>query len=33
LTVKTRPTDIHKITLIRDLMARSVDVKAILKAL
>jgi BioD-like phosphotransacetylase family protein len=33
LTVKTRPTDIHKITLIRDLIARSVDVKAILKAL
>ena len=33
LTVKTRPADAHKITLIRDLIAKSVDVPKILKAL
>ena len=33
LTVKTRPTDVHKITLIRDLIAKSVDVPKILKSL
>jgi BioD-like phosphotransacetylase family protein len=33
LTVKTRPEDAHKITLIRDLIASNVDVKRILKSL
>jgi BioD-like phosphotransacetylase family protein len=33
LTVKTRPTDAEKIALIRDLIARNVDIRAILKAL
>jgi BioD-like phosphotransacetylase family protein len=33
LTVKTRPEDAHKITMIRDLIASSVDVKKILKSL
>jgi BioD-like phosphotransacetylase family protein len=33
LTVKTRPGDTHKITLIRDLIAKSVDVKKILDLL
>jgi BioD-like phosphotransacetylase family protein len=33
LTVKTRPGDAHKITLIRDLIAQSVDVKKILAML
>ncbi len=33
LTVKTRPADAHKITLIRDLIAKSVDVPKILKSL
>ena len=33
LTVKTRPTDVHKITLIRDLIAKSVNVKRILESL
>jgi len=33
LTVKTRPGDIHKITLIRDLIAKSVNVRKILDAL
>jgi BioD-like phosphotransacetylase family protein len=33
LTVKTRPADAHKITLIRDLIAKNVDVKKILKAI
>ena len=33
LIVKTRPDDAEKITLIRDLIARHVDVNKILKAL
>jgi len=33
LTVKTRPTDAEKIALIRDLVARNVNIGAILKAL
>jgi hypothetical protein len=33
LTVKTRPRDAQKISLIRDLVAQSVDVKKILKKL
>jgi BioD-like phosphotransacetylase family protein len=33
LTVKTRPGDVEKISLIRDLVAQNVDVQAILKAL
>ncbi len=33
LTVKTRPADEHKITLIRDLIAKSVDVAKIVKSL
>ena len=33
LTVKTRPADAHKITLIRDLIAKNVDLQKILKAL
>ena len=33
LTVKTRPTDAEKISLIRDLIAKSVNVKKILNAL
>ena len=33
LTVKTRPTDLGKISLIRDLIARNVDLNKILKAL
>jgi BioD-like phosphotransacetylase family protein len=33
LTVKTRPADAHKITLIRDLIAKNVDVQKILKAI
>jgi BioD-like phosphotransacetylase family protein len=33
LTVKTRPDDTEKISLIRDLVARHVDVDRILKAL
>lgn len=33
LTVKTRPGDAHKITLIRDLIAKSVDVQKILNSL
>jgi BioD-like phosphotransacetylase family protein len=33
LTVKTRPTDAEKISLIRDLIARNVDIPAILKAI
>jgi len=33
LTVKTRPSDAHKIKIIRDLISKSVDVKRILKAL
>ena len=33
LTVKTRPGDAQKITLIRDLIAKSVDVKKILNSL
>ena len=33
LTVKTRPGDAQKITLIRDLIAQNVDVKRILKSL
>jgi BioD-like phosphotransacetylase family protein len=33
LTVKTRPNDVEKISLIRDLIARSVNVKKILEAL
>jgi BioD-like phosphotransacetylase family protein len=33
LTVKTRPDDLEKISLIRDLIARSVNVKKILEAL
>jgi hypothetical protein len=33
LTVKTRPADAHKITLIRDLISKSVDLPKILKAL
>jgi len=33
LTVKTRPADAHKITLIRDLIAKSVDLEKILKAI
>jgi len=32
LTVKTRPTDVGKITLIRDLIAKSVDVEKIVDA-
>lgn len=33
LTVKTRPNDVEKIALIRDIIAQSVDVEKILKAL
>ena len=33
LTVKTRPGDVQKITLIRDLIAKNVDVKKILNSL
>jgi BioD-like phosphotransacetylase family protein len=33
LTVKTRPTDAHKISLIRDLIAKNVDLGKILKSL
>lgn len=33
LTVKTRPTDAEKISLIRDLIAKSVDVKSIIESL
>jgi hypothetical protein len=33
LTVKTRPADAHKINLIRDLVAKSVDLQKILKSL
>jgi len=33
LTVKTRPNDTEKISLIRDLIAEYVDVNKILKAL
>ena len=33
LTVKTRPNDAEKISLIRDLIAKNVDIEAILKAL
>jgi hypothetical protein len=33
LTVKTRPTDAQKITLIRDLIAKNVDVQKILNSL
>ena len=33
LTVKTRPTDFEKISLIRDIIARNVNVKKILKSL
>ncbi len=33
LTVKTRPSDAEKISLIRDLVARNVDIDAILKAI
>ncbi len=33
LTVKTRPADAQKITLIRDLVAQNVDVEKILKSL
>jgi BioD-like phosphotransacetylase family protein len=33
LTVKTRPGDVQKITLIRDLIAQNVDVKKILQSL
>jgi hypothetical protein len=33
LTVKTRPTDAQKITLIRDLIAKNVDVQKILRSL
>lgn len=33
LTVKTRPNDVEKISLIRDMIAESVDVERILKAL
>ena len=33
LTVKTRPTDSEKISLIRDMIARSVNVKKIVKAI
>jgi hypothetical protein len=33
LTVKTRPRDFQKISLIRDVVARSVDVKKIVQAL
>jgi BioD-like phosphotransacetylase family protein len=33
VTVKTRPSDAEKISLIRDLIARNVDIQAILKAL
>ncbi len=33
LTVKTRPNDAEKISLIRDLIARNVNLQAILKAL
>ena len=33
LTVKTRPRDVQKISLIRDLVAQNVDVKKILKKL
>ena len=33
LTVKTRPSDASKISLIRDLIAKNVDLEKILKAL
>ncbi len=33
LTVKTRPSDAHKISLIRDLVAKNVDLNKILKSL
>lgn len=33
LTVKTRPNDVEKISLIRDMIAKNVDVERILKAL
>ena len=33
LTVKTRPTDTQKISVIRDLVAQNVDVQRILEAL
>jgi BioD-like phosphotransacetylase family protein len=33
LTVKTRPTDAEKISLIRDLVAKNVNVKKILDSL
>jgi BioD-like phosphotransacetylase family protein len=33
LTVKTRPSDASKITLIRDLIAKNVDLERILKAI
>ena len=33
LTVKTRPTDAEKISIIRDLIAKNVDLEKILKAL
>jgi BioD-like phosphotransacetylase family protein len=33
LTVKTRPSDAHKISLIRDLIAKNVDLNKILKSL
>ena len=33
LTVKTRPDDLEKIMVIRDLIARHVDVDALVKAL
>jgi BioD-like phosphotransacetylase family protein len=33
LTVKTRPTDLEKISLIRDIVARNVDLKKILESL
>jgi hypothetical protein len=33
LTVKTRPTDAEKISLIRDIVARNVNVEKIVKSL
>jgi len=33
LTVKTRPGDVEKISLIRDLVAKNVNVKRILESL
>jgi hypothetical protein len=33
LTVKTRPTDAEKISVIRDIIARNVNVKKILESL